>query len=81
MSSSIITILAIGVAGYIGASISSRNSRVWGTAFVIYASLFVSCCVLIGYIFDINPTKIMTGFGFAFLAFFIASIIFGKEKK
>lgn len=74
MSSALFAVLAIGVAGLLGASVKG-DSKARGGMAVVFASGFVSLCAAIGYMTGVNPARIMTICGLAVAALLVAAFL------
>ena len=79
MSSALFAILAIGVAGFLGAS-GSGDSQTRGGMAVVFITGFILLCAVAGYMIGVNPGKIMTICGLALAAWFVIGA-FAKGKK
>ncbi len=79
--SSLFFVVAVAVAGFLGAAITPGDSKIKGGASIIYATGFVLACALIGHLLDINPAKIITACGLALAAWFVGSMFFSRKEQ
>lgn len=79
MSSTLFAVLAIGVAGFLGASVKG-DSKARGGMVVVFVTGFVLLCVAIGYMTGINPARVMAICGLAFAALLVVAFLSNGDK-